>query len=44
MTRPVKTAPNEDVIPQTKLILNDFYTNMQTLVLDLQKIKALACN
>lgn len=44
MTRPIKTAPIEDVIPQTKVILDDFYANMLTLVYDLRKIKALACN
>lgn len=44
VTRPVKTAPTGDVIPQTKLMLEDFYINMRTLVLDLRKIKTLACN
>lgn len=44
VTRPIKAAPAGDVFPQTKLMLDDFYTNMQTLVYDLRKIKALACN
>lgn len=38
--RPVKTA----VIPRTKLMLDDFYANTLTMVYDLRKIKALACN